>query len=130
MDFLLLNGSEDNFFKDFLAAVLAPFGTLRVARATEAFPAGSLEPDGLILIDATVVEEAERLVARLRHERPARRIVVLTASPTWQRARAAFEAGALDYLPKALPVEELREAFQQALQNPLPRFDDAQPRSE
>lgn len=121
MHFLLLNGLDDGFFKDFLADVLAPLGTLGVAHAAEGWPADSQEPDGLILIDATVVEEAERLVARLRHERPERRIVVLTASPTWQRARAAFEAGAMDYLPKSMPVAELRAAFQLALQNPLPR---------
>ncbi len=120
MRFLLLNGLDDSFLKDFLTKVLKPFGSLGVASAEDGIPPDAEEPDGLIIIDATVVEWAEQLVARLRMERPERRIVVLTASPTWQRARAVFEAGAMDYLPKTLSVEELREAFQQALHNPLP----------
>lgn len=121
MRFLLLNGSDDDFSKDFLTEVLKPFGSLKVVPANQGSIPGNEEPDGLIFIDATAVERAERLVAQLRLERPERRIVVLTASPTWKRARAAFEAGAMDYLPKTLPIEELRQAFRQALQNPLPR---------
>lgn len=58
---------------------------------------------------------------QLRAERWERRIVVLTASPTWKRARAVFEAGAMDYLPKTLTMMEMREAFQQSLNKPLPR---------
>lgn len=121
MRFLLLNGSDDDFSKDLLTEVLKPLGSLEAAPASQGSISPDDEPDGLIFIDATAVERAERLVAQLRLERPERRIVVLTASPTWKRARAAFEAGAMDYLPKTLPIEELRQAFRQALQNPLPR---------
>lgn len=120
MRFLLLNGLDDGFFKDFLTKVVKPLGSLGVVNSEGGLPPDIEEPDGLILIDATVVERAEKLVAHLRLERPERRIVVLTASPTWQRARAVFEAGAMDYLPKTLSTEDLREAFQQALQKPLP----------
>ena len=121
MHFLLLNGLEDKRWKALLTEVLRPWGRLSVASASQGIPPGSEEPDGLIIIDATAVERAEKLVARLRLERPERRIVVVTASPTWQRARAAFEAGALDYLPKMGTVEEMRAAFQQVLRKPLPR---------
>lgn len=121
MHFLLLSEFGDGFLQDHLTNVLKPIGSLIVASAEEGVPSGIEEPDGLIIIDATAVERADRLVARLRLERPERRIVVVTASPTWQRARAVFEAGAMDYLPKTLNAYELREAFQQALSNPLPR---------
>jgi DNA-binding NarL/FixJ family response regulator len=121
MRFLLLYGLDDNFLKDFLIEVLKPLGSLSVASVTEGVPPGAEEPDGLIIIDATAVERAEHLVARLLSERPERRIVVLTASPTWQRARAVFEAGAMDYLPSTLRAEEMRDAFQQALRSPAPR---------
>lgn len=121
MRFLLLNGLDEDFLKITLAEVLKPLGSLCVVNAGDGIPSGMEEPDGLIIIDATAVERAEQLVARLRSEHLERRIVVLTASPTWQRARAVFEAGAMDYLPKTLKVEELREAFQQALCNPMPR---------
>jgi DNA-binding response OmpR family regulator len=98
MRFLLLDGEEESDWTKFLADALAPLGTLSVARAGEWTRLGGDEPDGLILIDATAVENVEELVSSLRLERPARRIVVMTASPTWRRARAAFEAGAIDYL--------------------------------
>lgn len=120
MRFLLLAGMDDYYLKTFLEKVLEPLGSLRVANANQGMPPGGEEPDGLIIIDAAAVERVEKLVARLRAERPGRRIIVVTASPTWQRARAVFEAGALDYLQKTLTAEEMRAAFQQALRKPLP----------
>jgi DNA-binding NtrC family response regulator len=120
MRFLLLDGEEESDWTTFLADALAPLGTLRVARAGEWTRLDGDEPDGLILIDATAVENVERLVSSLRLERPARRIVVMTASPTWRRARAAFEAGAIDYLHKTLSRDELRKAFEQILDRPAP----------
>jgi DNA-binding NtrC family response regulator len=120
MHFLLFDGTEDNYWRALLAEALAKLGTLSVARSGEGLPPETDEPDGAIIIDATHVAEVEKVVARLRAERPERRIVVMTASPTWQRARAAFEAGAIDYLPKTLPQDELRESFEQILSRPLP----------
>jgi DNA-binding NtrC family response regulator len=120
MQFLLLNGAEDNYWRMLLARALAPLGTLNVGQAIQGLPPECEEPDGLIIIDATKVEEVELLVSRLRAEKPERRIVVMTASPTWQRARAAFEAGAADYLPKTLPPDELLSSFEQILRKPLP----------
>jgi DNA-binding response OmpR family regulator len=120
MQFLLLNGAEDNYWKVILAEALEPLGPLDVARATQGLPLESREADRIIIIDATVVENVEKLVSSLRTESPERRIVVVTASPTWQRARAAFESGAIDYLPKTLQPQELRIAFEQILRRPIP----------
>ncbi len=118
MRFLLLNGQDDSFVTEFLTEVLKPLGSMVVAKAQANSPLSDVEePDGLIIIDATVVEMAERLVTQLLMENPERRIVVITASPTWQRARAVLEAGAMDYLPKTLSVNEMRETFQRALRN-------------
>lgn len=94
-------------------------GTLSVARAGNGMPPDVEEPDGLIIIDSTMVENVDKLVSTLRRENPKRRIVVMTASPTWQRARAAFEAGAMDYLPKTLQQDELLDTFRQILNRPL-----------
>lgn len=81
--------------------------------------------DALVIVDATVVEQVENEVMRLRTECPARRIVVLTASPTWQRARAAFAAGAMDYLPNTLDKKELRRIFDRLCRQPLPPWPAA-----
>lgn len=66
------------------------------------------DEDDVVIVDAAATERVESQVAALRAERPSRRIVVLAAKPTWQGARAAFDAGAIDYLPKDLGDEELR----------------------
>ena len=120
MQFLLLDGADDSYWKAWLIETLTPLGILRVAPADTGVPNADAEPDGLIIIDATAVEDVEELVSRLRTERPERRIVVVTASPDWVHARAAFEAGAADYLPKTLSPKQLLETFQRLLQRPLP----------
>lgn len=119
MRFLLLDGVEESYWKAALAEALTPLGTLYSAPAAEGVPAE--EPDGLIIIDAAAPVKVEQLIAKLRAERPARRIVVMTASPTWQRARAAFEAGAVDYLPKTMPPAELLDTIRQLLARPAPQ---------
>lgn len=115
MQFLLLQGDKDSYWSAFLADVIIPLGSLNVAKADDWTATGQEEPDGLIVVDTTHIERFEQLVARLYTENPSRRIVVMTASPTWKRARAAFESGAIDYLPKTLPADELRAAFEELL---------------
>lgn len=121
MRFLLLQGDKDSYWSAFLADVIAPLGNLSVAGAPDWTANEEEEPDGLIIVDATNVEQFEKLVSQLCAENPRRRVVVMTASPTWQRARAAFESGAIDYLPKTLPADELRAAFEQLLRQPFHR---------
>jgi DNA-binding NtrC family response regulator len=65
----------------------------------------------LVIVDATYVRQTDQLVTRICDNSPHSRVVVITASPTWQRARSAFEAGAMDYLSKNLPPQEFREAL-------------------
>jgi len=120
MRFLLLQGNNDSQWGNFLADILAPFGHLSVAVAEGWADKNEEEPDGLIIVDVTNVEQFENLVSHLCAENPQRRVVVMTASPTWQRARAAFESGAIDYLPKTLTADELRVAFKHLLQQPFP----------
>lgn len=120
MQFLLLNGAEDSYWRMVLAEALEPLGSLNVVRANQGLPLESREAESVIIIDATVVENVEKLVSSLRTESPQQRIVVVTASPTWQRARAAFESGAIDYLPKTLQPQELRNAFEQIIRRLLP----------
>lgn len=115
MQFLLLQGDKDSYWSAFLANVLAPLGSLNVAKADDWVATEQEEPDGLIIVDTTHIERFEQLVSRLYAEDSRRRIVVMTASPTWKRARVAFESGAIDYLPKTLPADELRATFEELL---------------
>jgi CheY-like chemotaxis protein len=120
MRFLLLNRTEDGPWKIFLEKALAPFGTLNVVRAGPPPPFIGEERYDIIIVDATGVEDAAALVKQLREEESDRRIVVMTASPTWEYARAAFEAGAIDYLPKTWSQRQLQKVFKQILRTPLP----------
>lgn len=61
------------------------------------------------VVDGANTRKMEEKVASLRAKYPSRRIVVFAEAPTWQGARAAFEAGANDYLPKTRMAESERE---------------------
>jgi DNA-binding response OmpR family regulator len=69
----------------------------------------TISHDGVLvfLVDSTSVSYVETTVARLRRKYSAALILVITASPTWQRARSAFESGASDYLSKSLTTHDL-----------------------
>ena len=121
MVILLTCGIEDNNWQAYLKEALAPLAKLTTMEVKEAM--NSLNHTGdrdLMIIDATFTENVDILISQIRSAQPDRRIVVMTASPTWQRARAAFEAGAIDYLPKSLSKMELLSALTQIQSKPLP----------
>ncbi len=118
--FLLINERCDKNWRLVLEESLSSLGKLHVVSIEEALIQISDIECEVLIIDATVVEEVELLIARLRAKRPDSRIVVMTASPTWRRARAAFEAGAIDYIPKSFSKTKIHDTFKQILQRPLP----------
>ena len=73
------------------------------------------ELGGVVIIDAAKSERVESQVASLRAECPERRIVVVSSSPNWQLARAAFESGAIDYMTKVPTAKELDEISRRPL---------------
>ena len=117
---LLTCGFEDHNWQTYLREALAPLGKLRTMEVQEAMNLSGDHLQELMIIDATFTENVDMLVSRVRSAQPDRRIVVVTASPTWKRARAAFEAGAIDYLPKSLTKADLLRTFSQIRQKPLP----------
>lgn len=119
MFLMIANCATRDCWRERLRAALAPLGTLEVVEVGNAMNQIK-EADGLVIVDATFVDKVDAVVSNLRTERPDSRIVVMTASPTWQRARAAFEAGAIDYLPKTMEEGELVDTFRQILKKPLP----------
>jgi DNA-binding NtrC family response regulator len=74
----------------------------------------SLEPSALI-IDSTSVADIGPYVALWRTRLPECPILIVAASPTWYHARAAFEAGATDYMSKSSSLDEISRALQRAL---------------
>lgn len=118
--FLLVNGSDDHYWRQVFEAALVPLGVLRVGREDEAIELILQQTYDLITVDATVVKDVALLVSRIRAQRPDARVVVVTASPTWTRARDAFQAGAIDYVRKSLDREEILSMVKAALVKILP----------
>lgn len=119
MFFMLTKGTMDSNWMKQLGQVLAPLGTLKLVEVNEAMKQIKAKND-VVIVDATFVENAEAAVSSLRTQMPDSRIVVMSAAPTWKLARAAFEAGAIDYLPKTMNEDDLQDAFRQILEKPLP----------
>ena len=113
--FLLIDGAREHYWPQLLGEALASYGTLHVKTAEDAIPFVRQAHTELIIIDATAIEDVPGLIARLRAERLDPKIVVVTASPTWTRARSAFRAGALEYIRKSLNILELRATFENIL---------------
>lgn len=110
--FLLIDEAREHYWPELLSDALAPYGTLYIKNSEDAILFIRQACPDLIVIDATELEDIPALIARLRTECPAGKIVVVTASPTWTRARAAFRAGALEYIRKSVNVAELRTLFE------------------
>jgi DNA-binding NtrC family response regulator len=118
--FLLINGSGDHFWRKVLEEALAPLGALQVGseeNAIDLILAGGYD---LVFIDATRIKSVPLLIGRMRAQVPGVRAIVITASPTWRRAREAFQAGATDYITKSLNGDVIRSAVQAALVKILP----------
>ncbi|MBV7338973.1 response regulator [Chloroflexi bacterium TSY] len=65
----------------------------------------------LVLIDVTAIRLDITILLRLIHDQqPELPIIVVTTSPTWQRSRQAFLAGATDYIRKSFRPERIRAA--------------------
>jgi DNA-binding NtrC family response regulator len=117
--FLLINGSRDDWHV-VLEEALAPLGALQIEKEENVLKCVQLDGYDLLIIDATVVENVPALVVRIRAHYPGARIIVTTASPTWRRAREAFQTGVIDYIRKSLDRDEMRSAVQTALDKKLP----------
>jgi DNA-binding response OmpR family regulator len=120
MRMVLLGTTKQNKWNDLLKEALAPLGGLDVMTPEQAADGKLDSKYEVIALDATYIDGVERHISQLRSEQPDRRIVVLTAAPTWRSARAAFEAGAMDYLPKTLDQDELFRAFKELNRKRLP----------
>lgn len=100
-----------------LAGTLRPIGKLDVIKLSHV-SADKLTGCKLVLLDVSAVKTMSALVKQLTTTEPPCRVIVMTASPNWRGARAAFEAGALDYLSKGLSADAILTAIQAALKKP------------
>jgi DNA-binding NarL/FixJ family response regulator len=118
--FLLIGEEAETSWSSALRQALSPLGKLRIVSEETAVRAVIQSDYDVIIIDAGAVHDAALLTARLRAQRSEARVVIATASPTWQRARQALQAGAADYIRKSLDTEELRSKIEAVLEVPPP----------
>ena len=108
---------DDEALRDLLARELARSGA-EVAQAADAAAAlrsiAEAEPD-VVLLDLMLPDRPGiEVLQRLREERPAGEVGVLTAHGTVDTALAAMKLGAHDYLRKPCHLQELELALQRA----------------
>jgi DNA-binding NarL/FixJ family response regulator len=113
--FLLINVKQEYFWRQVLEDALTLLGTLQTGGEEEAVTLILQRSYDVIIVDTAAVKDVPLLISRIRDQQPEARIVVVTASPTWRRARAAFLAGAADYIHKSLNKEELLSMFSSIL---------------
>ncbi len=97
-----------------LARALLPLGDLNVLTEHQLAESNDqyLERYDWIIVDASAVTDVVQLVSSLKERVPHSKIVVVTTSPTWRRARDVLQAGALDYLRKPLDEKKMRAEFE------------------
>ena len=104
---LLITGSQNTRWGTILNQSIEDYGDLLIVTDADYGRSLSRQPFDLIIIDASEVAETTQVVRETRRQQPDSRVIVVTASPTWQRARDAMQAGATDYLRKTQNVGEL-----------------------
>ncbi len=118
MNLLIID--DDDPLRTLLAAELARFGHSVAAGATAEEGlrlAGETEPD-VVLLDLSLPDQAGLdVLKRLRAERPALEVIVLTAHGTIDSAIAAMKLGAYEFLQKPCGLQAIELAIRRALEH-------------
>jgi DNA-binding NtrC family response regulator len=116
---LLVGVQPNSAWVKTLGEALQSLGQLNLTVPTEAIEQlERVENYILIIVDAATTKGVPSLITALHRQRPIVPVVVVTDSPTWQRAREIFLAGATDYVRKSLDPDTLLEVFTKALYSP------------
>jgi DNA-binding NtrC family response regulator len=114
---LVISNDPDSVWLQIVGDALQSLGELQVVSEQEASMQIKVKDYDLMILDATAISgDIATLVARLHKERPNVSIVVATTSPTWQRARQVFRAGASDYIRKSLDKERILASLREVLE--------------
>lgn len=118
---LIVSNTPDSTWVRMVTGAAALLGNSELAFGREARARAEAKVYDLIVIDATSTGcDAVVLVADLHQRQPGTPIVVATASPTWQRAKQAFLAGAADYVRRSSDQETELEKLRDILEKHLP----------
>jgi DNA-binding NtrC family response regulator len=113
--FLFICNQPESPWAAVLGKALAPMGSLDLAQDKDVLARIQKENYRVLIIDSTTLTNVPHLVAFLREEKPTVPIVVATSSPTWDRAREVFLAGASDYVHKSLDEDAIRATVREVI---------------
>jgi DNA-binding NtrC family response regulator len=116
---ILLIGTPNHPWRKTLQAAVKPLGELDVYDEAQSYLKRYRKTYDLVIVDATEIEHPDEWVARLRGQLPAARVVVMADAPTWQQAREAFLAGAMDYAKKLSDKDKLSKFISDLLDTPV-----------
>lgn len=113
--FLYITNNHESPWSAVLDQTVGPLGDLYTSGEDESIYTPDLCQYDIAFIDAGSMADAAACVTSLRQQCEKLRIIVVTASPTWQHARKLLQAGASDYIRKPSQVSELQRIIQRAL---------------
>ena len=112
---LLINGSKTDYWEEVVRRALKPVAEVEATTEREGLELLGTHEFDLVILDATTIDEASLTIERILARQREARIIVATTTPTWRRARAAFRAGAIDYVSKTLDGHGVRSTICAAL---------------
>ncbi|MFN8457503.1 MAG: response regulator [Anaerolineae bacterium] len=109
--FLLIGASPNDPWLPIIEEALTSFGILQIISEADVYRLAQQQNYDLIIIDATKVADVFLLVSKIKEQKPNGKVVVATASPTWEKAREAFRTGATDYISRSMNKEIILSAL-------------------
>lgn len=112
---LLVENSGTDYWRKLVLQTLAQLADVDVTDLQGCLRLLEAEPYDYVILDATLGGLSD-LIRSVLHINVGARVLVITTSPTWQRAREAFRAGAADYVYKMADgklITTLRDTLQQ-----------------
>ena len=119
---ILIDGDHDYPWSGILKDSLNPSDMLDFCNEDNVIAQITQRSYDLIIVDAAAVSSVPLLISRIRMKHNDARIMIVTNSPTWRRAREAFQAGATDYVQKSLDKKETILSIQTALKKTPPAW--------
>jgi DNA-binding NtrC family response regulator len=118
--FLYIYPQENLAFAQALANVLSSYGGLEVIAWSE-LKEFDLEAYSLVFLDAGILADPHQpdslaqIITYVCQRWPQVKLVIVTTSPTWRRAREALQAGAVDYIRQTLDEDRLHREMESAI---------------
>jgi DNA-binding NtrC family response regulator len=113
--FLFISGTEGLYWLPILKDAADSLAVVDFEEKEKAVELILQQNYDIIFVDATVVDDIPALISGIKRYKHNANIVVVTATPTWTRAREAFYAGAIDYIYKSSSKSETLSALQTIL---------------